>query len=505
MKDVSNNDQEEKSSLLPPSLPNNSVAEVALLSALIKDNDSFEDVADFLKPEHFFEKIYGRVYETICNLLNKGSIADFISLKGRFESDPALKEAGGEKLLESIASSYVGKHNNVHYAEEIRNLSILRQVIAITEEYKERAFNLPAKDEAIDLLEDLEQSCFDIGASDARNTSVITYSEGLHKVLESIESARRGEKRSMSVTTGLIDLDHFLGGGFYPSDLVIIAGRPSMGKTAISMDIAFNAATSGRPVAFFSLEMSVDQIIMRFLSQKSRVFFADIKKGDGISDEDFQKFMEIKRAFDELPLHFPPSSNLTVSSIATKVRQLKRKQRIELVVIDYISLIQSSDKKGKRYENRVQEVSEIARGLKSLAKRLNIPIVALSQLSRGTEQREDKRPQLSDLRESGEIEQVADIVAFVFREEYYESRKKPLENTDKYQEWKENMDKIENVAELIVAKNRNGSVGTIKLYFDTKFASFGNLHQRHDENIDKHQEKKTSNYFNNIKKRGRRN
>lgn len=492
MNNINNNDQEGKSNI-PLSLPSNTDAEILLISAILRNNDSFEDVADFLLPIHFYDSSYRRVYEIIHSLLNKGSAVDEISLRTYFENDPILREAGGESFLLCIRNSFISTHNNRQYGEIIRDTFLRRQLIEVTEKVKEKAYNPSPEEDAHNLIESLEQSLFDLGTTGQIDKGAIPYKNVLHQVIESAEAAIKNEANPLSIATGLTDLDRWTGGGLSSSNMIVIAGRPSMGKTSLAMSIAMNVAKAGRPVAVFSLEMSPNELGTRFLSQASKVPFTDIKQGTSMSKDNFSSYMEIEKKEGSIPLYFFDQSSVTMSSIRRKARQLKRKSGLDLVVIDYIGLIKPSERKGKYSENRVQDVSEIARNLKVLARDLDVPVVVLSQLNRNVEARkEDNRPFLSDLKESGEIEQSADLVLLLYREEYYESRKEPPENTDKRREWQENMDRIRNMAELIIAKNRNGSVGIVKLFFDSEFTRFGNLDRRDNESIDKTQEKKTS-------------
>ena len=474
----------EKESLPARIPPHNLEAEQALLAALFHNNTAFEQISDFLLAEHFSHEVHGKIYQAIGRLLERGRVADVITLKDFFDQDAALQEMGGTDYLIQLAEALISVINVRDYAELIYDLYLRRKLIDLGEEMVNEAFKPSLEGPATLQIEKVEQTLFNLAAEGQADRGFVPFSRALTLSISSAEIAFKRDSHIVGVTTGLRDVDKWLG-GLHPSDLVIIAGRPSMGKTALATNIAFNAARAslksmqgGGVVGFFSLEMSSEQLATRLLAQESGVSSDKIRRGE-IDQAHFPKFLDVARELADLPLYIDDTPGLSVSSLRTRARRLKRKFGLDLLVIDYLQLLQSSPIGGKSTDNRVQEISEITRNLKGIAKELNVPVIALSQLSRAVEQRDDKRPQLSDLRESGSIEQDADVVTFVFREEYYESRKEPPENTEKHREWQENMDRIYNTAELIIAKQRHGPIGTIKLYFDGALTKFGDLAHAH--------------------------
>lgn len=462
-------------------LPKNYEAEQALLGALLHNNQSYEKVAEFLNPEHFSHPAHGRIYEAIGKLIQGGHVADPITLKDYFSRDSILQEVGGWEYLVNLASSVVSVLSTQEYGKLIYDLYLRRQLISIGEEVAENAYEIDLDKTAQDQIEQAEQRLFDLATVGQSEKGYQTFSQALAIALDQAEMAFKRDSHVVGVTTGLEDLDKWLG-GLHPSDLIILAGRPSMGKTAIATNIAFNAAVAalnakeGAPVAFFSLEMSAEQLATRILSQETGVSSDRIRRGE-IARDDFIKFAEASRVLSQLPLYIDDTPALSLTGIRTRARRLARQKKIGLIIIDYLQLLHVASK--SKADSRVQEISEISRGLKALAKELNIPVLALSQLSRAVEQRDDKRPQLADLRESGSIEQDADVVLFIFREEYYEARKVPPEGTEKYVEWQQRMAQVYNKTDIIVAKHRHGPVGTVKLFFQSNCTKFGNLDSSH--------------------------
>lgn len=472
----------ENSRLQERTLPHNLEAEQALIAALLHNNLSYEQISDILMPEHFCQEVHGKIYQAIGHLIERGQVADAITLKDFFEQDQVLKEMGGTQYLLQLSQSLISVINIRNYAELIYDLYLRRQLIDLGGDVVNEAFNPSLELPATQQIEKAEQRLFDLATVGQSDRGFVPFSRALTLSISSAETAFKRDSHIVGVTTGLRDVDKWLG-GLHPSDLIIIAGRPSMGKTALATNIAFNAARAslkqtqgGGVVGFFSLEMSAEQLATRLLAQEAGVSSDKIRRGE-ITQIHFPKFLDVGRELADLPLYIDDTPALSVSALRTRARRLKRKFGLDLLVIDYLQLLQSSHAAGKSSENRVQEISEITRNLKGLAKELDVPVIALSQLSRAVEQREDKRPQLSDLRESGSIEQDADVVVFVFREEYYESRKEPSENTDKHREWQENMSRIYNTAEFIIAKQRHGPIGTLKLYFEGALTKFGDLGQ----------------------------
>ncbi len=461
---------------LERNLPLNLQAEQALLGSLLHNNQALEKVSDFLRPEHFADGNHGKIYQAICYLIQKGTAADPITLKSFFEKEQSLSLIGGAAYLLKLADSVVSIINAYHYGKLIYDLYLKRSLIAIGEDIVNDAHDHSVEQEALEQIESAEKKLFDLAVSGSSQVhQVQSFSQALGEALRVAELAYKRDSKIVGVTTGLRDVDKWMG-GLHPSDLIIIAGRPSMGKTGLGACIAFNAALSkhtkkneGGVVAFFSLEMSADQIATRLLAQESLISSDRSRRGE-LKSSDFPKLIEVNRRISEIPLFIDDTPSLTVSALRARARRLKRQGGLDLIVIDYLQLMQ-----GPKAENRVQEISEITRGLKSLARELHVPVIALSQLSRAVEQRDDKRPQLSDLRESGSIEQDSDVVMFIYREEYYEARREPEAGTEKYALWQEKMEAIQNQAEIIIAKQRHGPVGTLKLFFDARYTKFADL------------------------------
>lgn len=458
-------------------LPHNIEAEQSLLGSILFSNECFEQISEFLLPKHFATPVHEKIYDAICKLISQGLIADPITLKAYFEKHEELSSVGGSNYLVQLVNSVISVASAMDYARLIYDLYARRQLIMIGEELSHNASSFSVDVKVADQIETAEAKLYSLSIS-SQHGGFISFSGAMSSTMESIEKAYKSDSSITGVTTGFIDLDKWLG-GLNKSDLIILAGRPSMGKTALATNIAFNAASAlekradgGGRVAFFSLEMSKEQLATRILSQECQIPSEKIRRGE-IKEEDFVKLVTASRAMAELPLFIDDSPALAVSSIRIRARKLQRQYGLDLIIIDYLQLLQgTADKKN---ENRVQEISEITRSLKSLAKELYIPVLALSQLSRAVESRDDKRPQLSDLRESGSIEQDADVVCFVFREEYYEARREPASGTEEHAKWLDRMTRTHNLAELILAKQRHGPIGTIRLFFDGRFTKFDNL------------------------------
>lgn len=461
------------------STPYNLEAEQSLLGAMLLNNGSLEYVGDFLRPHHFADAVHGQIFEAIVRLIDRGQVADPITLKDYFDKNEALQPVGGARYLVDLVQSVVSVISVGDYGRLIYDLFLRRQLMGIGEEMV-----LSARTHELDLnaaqqIEDAEKKLFDLATTGNVSGGFKKLTEALTESINMAQIAKNQDSHIVGVTTGFIDLDKLLG-GLHPSDLLIIAGRPSMGKTILATNIAFNAAVAakeenenGASVAFFSLEMSAEQLATRILGTESGISSDRMRRGE-ISMDDFPKIVEVSRHLQSIPLYIDDTPALTVSALRTRARRLKRQEGLGLIVIDYLQLIEGGGS-NRRADNRVQELSDITRSLKALAKELNVPIVALSQLSRAVEQREDKRPQLADLRESGSIEQDADVVMFIFREEYYEVRKQPPPGTDEHTKWQARMSQIANQAEVIVAKQRHGPVNTVRLYFEGTLTRFGNL------------------------------
>jgi replicative DNA helicase len=463
----------------PRQMPHNAEAEQGLLGALLIDNKAFERVSDFLKPEHFYAPVHGRIYGVITKLIERGQIASPVTLKGVFHEDEDLSHLGGAAYLADLAASVVTIVNVEDYGRTLFELHLRRELITLGEEMVNDAHKYDVDVGPTDQIETVERKLYELATVGDTGTGFIPFSTSLTGAIAMAEAAYRRSSHISGVTTGLRDLNKKLG-GLQPSDLLILAGRPSMGKTSLATNIAFNAAQAharsagkeGAPVAFFSLEMSAEQLATRILAEVSEVPSEKIRKGE-VRDVEFRRFVEASQELATIPFYIDDTPALSIAQVRTRARRLKRQHGLGLVVIDYLQLLRGSG--GRSSENRVLEISEITRGLKALAKELSIPVLALSQLSRAVEQRDDKRPQLSDLRESGTIEQDSDVVMFVFREEYYIERRQPSEGTPEHEEWKAEMERAHNIAEVIIGKQRHGPVGTVKLAFQGEFTKFSDL------------------------------
>jgi len=477
--------------------PYNTDAEQALLGAMLINNAAYLRVSEFLQAEHFGNAVHGRLFAAIGKLIERGQIANPVTLKNLFDQDGALTEIGGAQYLARLASAAVTIINSEDYGRTIYDLYLRRELITVGEDVVNDAFRQDLDDPVREQIERVEKRLFDLASEGGTEGGFRPFGTALTNAISNAEAAFKKSGKTVGVATGFVDLDQKLG-GLHPSDLLILAGRPSMGKTALATNIAFNAAKSYNPsrtpdgriivedgavVGFFSLEMSAEQLATRILAEESGVSSDRIRRGD-VSHEDFDKFVRASQQLAALRLFIDDTPALTVSALRTRSRRLMRQQGLGLIIIDYLQLLRPSNQV-RVIENRVQEVSDITRGLKALAKELNVPVLALSQLSRAVEQREDKRPMLADLRESGSIEQDADVVMFIFREEYYKSRE-PIRGSDetedkfnkRYEDWQEEFRKVHGIGEIIVAKQRHGPIGTVKLRFDaqtTKFEDFAAL------------------------------
>ena len=465
-------------------LPHNIEAEQGLLGALLVDNRATEKMGDFLKPQHFFMPAHIRIMETILTLIDRGQNASPVTLKNYFENDEDLKDVGGASYLADLAANVISVVNVYDYAKTIYELHLRRQLITLGEDVVNESYDHTLDNDALRTIETAEARLFDLAESGDVKGGFVTLRDSVLVAIEQAEKAYQSDGHVTGITSGLMDVDKKLG-GFQNSDLLILAGRPSMGKTALAVNWAFNAAKAyaesggeeGGRVAFFSLEMASEQLAGRILSEQSGISGDAIRKGN-IKQEDFRAFVEASQKMSQVPLYIDDTPALSIGAVRTRARRLKRQHGLDMLVVDYLQLLRGNGSK-RGQENRVQEVSEITQGLKAIAKELNIPVVALSQLSRQVEQREDKRPQLSDLRESGSIEQDADVVMFVYREEYYLSRTEPEPGTEKHMKWQESMERAHNIGECIVAKQRHGPIGSVKMFFDPNLTRFSDLDPNH--------------------------
>jgi replicative DNA helicase len=459
--------------------PVNYDAEKAVLGAILANNLVYDRVNEFLRPEHFADALHGRVYDAIGRLVQRGQIANPVTLKNLFDQDGALAEIGGAQYLVDLAQSVVTVVNADDYGRVVHDNYLRRQLIDIGENIVNGAYVFGLEDNALRQIETAEMKLFNLAESGQTEGGPESLSKVLESALHIAELAFQRTGQVVGVPSGLRDLDAKLG-GLQKSDLLILAGRPSMGKTALATNIGFSAAFPGEKrapeeaykVAFFSMEMSSEQLATRILAEVSGISSDRIRRGDVRQDE-FSQVVEAAQMMDRAPFFIDDTPALTIPMLRTRARRLKRQHGLDLMIIDYLQLMRGSSSTGS--ENRVQEISEITRGLKAIAKELDVPTIALSQLSRAVEQRDDKRPQLADLRESGSIEQDADVVMFVYREEYYHERKMPDPASDKFLEWQAEAERLHNKAELILAKQRHGPIGTVRLFFDGAITKFGDL------------------------------
>ncbi len=471
-------------------LPHNMEAEQGLLGALMVDNRGLEKVGDFLKAEHFFAPAHQRIFTAIQKLSDRGHNASPVTLKGYFESDEELSHVGGAEYLAELAASIISVVNTEDYARTVYDLFLRRELITFGETVVNDSYEQNVDRQANEIIESAEGQLYTLAESGEIRSGFTTLRDSVLVAIEHAEKAYKSDSAVTGVPTGLRDLDQKLG-GLHNSDLLIIAARPSMGKTALATNIAFKAAerfanTGGQEGAitgFFSLEMSSDQLATRILADQANISGDALRKGN-IQERDFRSFVEASQKLSQVPLYIDDTPALTISAVRTRARRLKRQHGLGLIIVDYLQLLRGTGSRQSE-TNRVLEVSEITRGLKAIAKELQIPVIALSQLSRAVEQREDKRPQLADLRESGSIEQDADVVMFIYREEYYLSRGEPdIEDTEKHMKWQERMERAHNISEVIVAKQRHGPIGNVQLFFDGNFTRFGDL----DRNYSGHED-----------------
>ncbi|HJZ33887.1 MAG TPA: replicative DNA helicase [Hyphomicrobiaceae bacterium] len=475
--------------------PHNLEAEQALLGAILINNDAHDRVSDFLEPHHFYDPLHQQIFETAAKLIALGKQATPITLKTFFESaeriDPTLTVP---QYLGRLAANAATIINARDYGQTIYDLAIRRHLILIGEDMVNAAYDAPVDFPPSEQIEEAETRLFSLAEAGKYGQGFLTFNTALVSAIDMANSAFQREGGLSGIATRLRDLDGKLG-GLQPSDLIILAGRPSMGKTALATNIAFNVARSrarsladrsdanaadvnpdgdhdGAVVGFFSLEMSAEQLATRILSEQAGIPSEKIRRGL-IDERDFKRLVEASREMSTVPLYIDQTGGISIAQLAARARKLKRQHGLGMIVVDYLQLLTGSSRRAS--EGRVQEVSEITTGLKALAKELNVPILALSQLSRAVENREDKRPQLADLRESGSIEQDADVVMFVFREEYYVERTKPAEGTLEFQDWMSKMQLVSGKAEVIIGKQRHGPVGTVQLQFEASVTRFSDL------------------------------
>ena len=460
-------------------MPSNIEAEQALIGSILVSNDIYDEITLIVDSNKFFDPIHSKLFDTIENLISKGLLANPITLKNYFENNDGLKELGGQEYLINITKFSTSTKQAIDYANIIHQMHVRRELIKISESVLNEASNNEVSSSGEDIIQNAEKSLFDLAERGHFNRSFLKFESALKQTIDMAKKAYQNEEGIVGVPTGLTDLDARLG-GMHKQDLVIIAGRPSMGKTALATNIAFHAARNiekkgvKSTVAFFSLEMSSEQLSTRILSEQAKIKSNDIRRGK-VSENEFEKFIETSKNIYDLPLYIDETPAITISAISNRSRRIKRLFGLDLVVVDYIQLMRSS---GRKYDGRVQEISEITQGLKALAKELDVPVLALSQLSRAVEQRDDKKPQLSDLRESGSIEQDADVVMFVYRESYYLERKEPTLGSIEHAEWQQKMDEISQLADIMISKQRHGPTGNVKVEFEAIYTKFKDLENK---------------------------
>ena len=471
-------------------LPHNIEAEQQLLGAIMTNNDVYDRIASLVKPEHFFDPVHQRIFERAAARIQRNALVSPLTLKIYFEDDNGLKELGGPSYLVRLAGAAISSYAARDYAQMIYDLAVRRELMALGRDITAKAAKVEIDSEPKDQIIEAEQRLYKLGQQGVAERGFQSF---LKAATEAVNVANAAYQRGGmgGISTGLIDLDKILG-GLHASELLILAGRPSMGKTSLATNIATNiakaykrgrthdgheGAVEGGVVGFFSLEMSAEQLATRILSETSEVTSEQIRGGD-MQEFEFRKFIEAAKSLESFPLYIDDTPALQVSQVAARARRLKRTHGLDVLIIDYLQLLKATGKGN----NRVQEVSEITQGLKAIAKELNIPVIALSQLSRQVESREYKRPQLSDLRESGSIEQDADVVMFVYRDEYYKEREKPGDHElEKMAQWQVAMESVRGKAEVIIGKQRHGPIGHVELSFEGKFTRFGNVARQSPE------------------------
>ncbi|MCW9044255.1 MAG: replicative DNA helicase [Pseudopelagicola sp.] len=464
-------------------MPHSIEAEQQLLGAILTNNDIFDRIAAIIRPEHFYDPVHARIFEIAAARIAKNALASPVTLKAFLEDDEGLKELGGPAYLARLAGAAISAFAARDYAQMIYDMAIRRELIGLGTDISTKAKKVDVASEPREQIVEAEQALYKLSEQGQTERGFVSFLKAVTEAVNSANAAYQREGGLAGISTGLIDMDKKLG-GLHPSDLLILAGRPSMGKTSLATNIAFNVAKAykkglrhdgtegaveGGVVGFYSLEMSAEQLAARILSEAAEVPSEQIRRGD-MTEAEFRRFVDAAKSLEACPLYIDDTPALPIAQLAARARRLKRTHGLDLLIIDYLQLCRGTA------ENRVNEIAEISMGMKAIAKELNIPVIALSQLSRQVESREDKRPQLSDLRESGSIEQDADVVMFVFREEYYVEREKPSDDRlDEMAAWQERMEKLHGKAEVVIGKQRHGPIGTVELSFEGRFTRFGNL------------------------------
>ena len=466
-------------------MPHSIEAEQQLLGGLLNNNDLYYSLEDKVDPEHFYDPVHSRIFEIISTRIKDGKLASAVTVNTFLTEDEGLKELGGNSYLAQLMAGSVASSAIKDYSKLVYDLAIRRELIVLGQEISSRAQSIKVDEQPEEQIILAEQNLYRIGDSGKSETGFKSFLKALGEAVQVANAAHHRDGNLAGISTGFIDLDKKMG-GLHSSDLIILAGRPSMGKTSLATNIAYNIAKSfkkndnadgtsetvnGGIVGFYSLEMSAEQLAARILSETAEIPSEQIRRGD-MTESEFRRFVEAAKSIESSPLFIDDTPALTIAQLASRARRLKRTHGLDALIIDYLQLVRA----GSSRDNRVNEISEITQGLKAIAKELNIPVIALSQLSRQVENRDDKRPQLADLRESGSIEQDADVVLFVYREEYYKEREKPSDHDlEKMAIWQEEMDRLHGRAELILGKQRHGPIGTVELSFEGKYTRFGNL------------------------------
>ena len=466
-------------------MPHSIEAEQQLLGGLLNNNDLYYSLEDKVDPQHFYDPVHSRIFEIISTRIKDGKLASAVTVNTFLTEDEGLKELGGSSYLAQLMAGSVASSAIKDYSKLVYDLAIRRELIILGQEISSRAQSIKVDEQPEEQIILAEQNLYKIGDSGKSETGFKSFLKALGEAVQVANAAHHRDGNLAGISTGFIDLDKKMG-GLHSSDLIILAGRPSMGKTSLATNIAYNIAKSfkkndnadgtsetvnGGIVGFYSLEMSAEQLAARILSETAEIPSEQIRRGD-MTESEFRRFVEAAKSIESSPLFIDDTPALTIAQLASRARRLKRTHGLDALIIDYLQLVRA----GSSRDNRVNEISEITQGLKAIAKELNIPVIALSQLSRQVENRDDKRPQLADLRESGSIEQDADVVLFVYREEYYKEREKPSDHDlEKMAIWQEEMDRLHGRAELILGKQRHGPIGTVELSFEGKYTRFGNL------------------------------
>ncbi len=482
----------ETDSTLFRAVPHNVEAEQALLGAILVNNEAYYRVSDFLVADHFYEPVHREIFETLAKIIRAGKSATPITVKTFVPAEDKIGDITIGQYLARLAGEATTIINAVDYGRVVHDLSLRRQLIGIGEDLVNTAFDAPVDHTPRDQIEDTERRLYELAESGRADGGFIGFSDAMAAAINMAANAYQRDSHLSGLATGLNDLDRLLG-GLQASDLIIVAARPAMGKTALATNIAFNVArkyqfevtpdgthrtVNGGIVAFFSLEMSSEQLATRIVSEQTEISSAKVRRGR-IDETQFERLVSVSREIQDIPFYIDDTGGLSIAQLAARARRVKRQRGMDLMIVDYLQLLQGSANRAS--QGRVQEVTEITTSLKALAKELDVPIVALSQLSRQVESRDDKRPHLADLRESGSIEQDADVVMFIYREEYYIKNAKPKEGTDEFFKWQDRMDQAMNRAEVIIGKQRHGPTGTVELHFEDTYTRFSDL--AHEDRI----------------------